>query len=404
MVLRLFSLLEGSNYAPFAVHAIRSILRLPHISFGSEVGKGQLLHHLRFSIDYLRRAHLLSQEGKPVNLFGVSSHLYYTEPSNLAMAVLLQHGVIHDICSQASAVEAERDLVILLCHLFGRKYLPEVYATTSNIHDLVQKGPSCVVLAPLHPKAREVLLAHQKQTLGIFSAYALAFSSQHADELGPDNRLPLSGMVVGPSDASALPRAPLFAHIFETARKPVARSLFVATSGHDDTFGDVGELVRTVRHGVHLNKHAIPTVEQILDPKLPLNAYLYDFFVHGQVDALVNMNGLRRGDLWFVIQAFHLVLITIRGDLENLLSNMSSNSDRDAALHEVDSDGHMADMSDDSGYYSSDPSEREKEGREEADQGIFERPRGVGDRDWKVYEVVNSITNQFSVKFKAMWA
>jgi hypothetical protein len=319
------------------------------------------------------------------------------------MAVLLQHGVIHDICSQANAVEAERDLVVLLCHLFGRRYLPEVYATTSNIHDLVQKGPSCVVLAPLHPKARAVLLAHQKQTLSIFSAYALAFSSQHADELGPDNRLPLSG-VVGPSDTSDLPRTPLFAHLSETARKPKARSLFVATSGHDDTFGDVGELARTVRHGVHLNKHAIPTVEHILAPKLPLNAYLYDFFVHGQVDALVNMNGLRRGDVWFVIQAFHLVLITIRGDLENLLSSMSIDPDRDAALHEAYSDGHMADMSDDSGYYSSDPSEREGKGGKEADQGIFQRPRGVRDRDWKVYEVVNSIANQFSVKFKAMWA
>jgi len=80
------------------------------------------------------------------------------------------------------------------------------------------------------------------------------------------------------------------------ARKPKARSLFVATSGHNDTFSDVGELARTVRHGVHLNKHSIPTVEYILDPKLPLNAYLYDFFIHGQVDALVNMNGLRRAD------------------------------------------------------------------------------------------------------------
>jgi hypothetical protein len=318
------------------------------------------------------------------------------------MAVLLQHGVIHDICSQASSVEAERDLVVLLCHLFGRIYLPEVYVTTNNIHDLAQKGPSCVVLAPLHPKARAVLHAHQKQTLGIFSAYALAFSSQHADELGPDNRLPLSG-VVGPSDTSALPQTPLFAHLSETARRPKARSLFVATSGHDDTFGDVGELARTVRHGVHLNKHAIPTVEHILNPKLPLNAYLYDFFVHGQVDALVNMNGLRRDDVWFVIQAFHLVLMTIRGDLENLLSNMSLDSGWDAALHETDSDSHTANISDDSGYYSSDPSGREEEGGE-ADQDIFQRPRGVRDRDWKVYEVVNSITHQFSVKFKAMWA
>jgi len=238
-----------------------------------------------------------------------------------------------------------------------------------------------------------VLLAHQKQTLGIFSAYALAFSAQHEDELGNDNRLPLSG-VVGPSDTSNLPHTSLFAHLSKMARKPKARSLFVATSGHNDTFGDVGELARTVRHGVHLNEHAIPTVEHILDPKLPLNAYLYDFFIHGQVDALVNMNGLRRGDVWFVLQAFHLALITIRGDLENLLLSMSKDSDCDAALHETNSDDHG------SGYCSSDPSER----GEEADQGVFERPRNVRDRDWKVYEVVDSITKQFGVKFKAMWA
>lgn len=157
------------------------------------------------ALDYLRRARLLSQEGNPINLFGIASHLYHTEPGNLAIAVLLQNGVIHDICSQASSVEAERDLVTLLCHLFGRRYLPEVYATTRSIHDLVQKGPSRVVLAPLHPKARAVLFAHQKETLSIFSAYASAFSSQHTEELGPENRLPLSGGVT----ASDLPIRPL---------------------------------------------------------------------------------------------------------------------------------------------------------------------------------------------------
>ena len=290
--------------------------------------------------------------------------------------------------------------MVLLCHLFGRRYLPEVYATTSNIRDLVQKGPSCVVLAPLHPMARAVLLAHQKETLGIFSAYALAFSSQHADELGPDNRLPLSG-VFGPSDTSTLPQTPLFVHLSETSRKPKVRSLFVATSGHDDMFGDVGELARTVRHGVFLNEHAIPTMENILDPKLPLNAYLYDFFVHGQVDALVNMNGLRRGEVWYLLQAFYLILMAIRGDLENLL--LSRSKDSDAAVHEGDADGHLANTSDDSGYHSSDPFEKEVVG-EEADESAFERPRGVLDRDWKVYELVNSITNEFGIKFKEMWA
>jgi len=400
MVLRLFSLLEGSGYDPYAVRAINSILRLPHISFGSDVGKSQLLHHLRFSIDYLRRVHLLTREGKPVNLFLVASHLYYMEPSNFAIAVLLQNGVIHDICSQASSVQAERDLMALLCHLFGRRYLREAYATTSNIRNLIEKGPSRVVLAPLRPKARAVLRAHQKETLDIFSAYAIAFSSQHVDELGLDNQLPLSGSIIGPSDTPSRPQTALFAHLIETAMKPKARSLFVATSGHGDVFGDVGELVRTVRHGVHLNEHAIPTVEDILNPELPLNAYLYDFFIHGQVDALVNMNGIRRGDVWYSLKAFHLVLTTIRGELENLLMRMPKGSG--VASHEVELDDNPEDVSGDSGYLSIDPSESEE--TEEATQSAFERPGSVLDRDWRVYEVFDSITNQFEEKFKATWA
>jgi len=356
------------------------------------------IRSVAFSDFHTSASALLDQEGKPVNLFGIASHLYYTEPSNLAITVLLQLGVIHEICSQTSSVDAERDLVVLLCHLFGRRYLPEVYATTDNIHDLIKKGPSRVVLPPLHPKARGILAAHQKEILDIFGAYALAFSSQHADELGPDNRLPLSGQIIGPCDASTRPQTALFAHIAETAAQPKARSLFVATSGHDDTFGGVGELVRTVRHGVHLNEHAIPTVERILDPELPLNAYLYDFFVHGQVDALVNMNGIRRGDVWYALEAFHLVLTTIRGDLENLLLTMS----KDAAPHQGElEDG--VEASEDSGYQSIDPSEWGEAG-DGADPAAFKRPRGTFDRDWRVFEVVNSVTNEFGAKFKAMWA
>ncbi|KAN0130735.1 hypothetical protein V8E53_011410 [Lactarius tabidus] len=410
MVLRLFNLLEGSGYSPYSVDAIRSILRLPHISFGSDVGKNQLLHHLRFSIEYLRRAHLLNQVGKPINLFGIAAHLYYTEPGNLALTALLQGGVIHDICSQPNSNQAERDLVALLCHLFSRRYLPPVYASASNIRDLIQKGPSRVVLPPLQAKARALLSGHQKETLGIFRAYALAFSSQHADELGPDDRLPLSGITFGPIDNSTCPQTALFVHLSQTALRPKARSLFVAMSGHGDAFGSVGELVRTVRRGVHLNERAIPTVEDILDPELPLNAYMYDFFVHGQEDALVNMNGIRRGNVWYALEAFNLVLVTIRGDLENLLLRTSREPPRAAELDDGTEDAR------DSGYGSLDPSGRAEEEEEEADgdegeggeagSGLasFMRPRGVPDRDWRVYEIVNNITNEFEVKFKAMWA
>jgi ATP-dependent RNA helicase DDX60 len=81
MTLRLLNLLVGSNDAPVAVHAIRSLLTLPQISVSSESGRDQILHHLRFSIDYLRRAKLLDAQGVPLNLYGIAAHLYYTEPS-----------------------------------------------------------------------------------------------------------------------------------------------------------------------------------------------------------------------------------------------------------------------------------------------------------------------------------
>jgi hypothetical protein len=81
MTLRLLNLLVGSNDAPVAVNAIRSLLTLPQISVSSQSGRDQILHHLRFSIDYLRRSKLLDAKGIPLNLYGIAAHLYYTEPA-----------------------------------------------------------------------------------------------------------------------------------------------------------------------------------------------------------------------------------------------------------------------------------------------------------------------------------
>ena len=107
MTLRLFNLLSGSEYAPFAVRATTSILRLPHVGYKSDVGSEQVAHFMRFSIDYLRRAGLLDPQGNPINLFGIASHLYYTEPSNLALVALFRHGVIHRICCRSEEHTSE---------------------------------------------------------------------------------------------------------------------------------------------------------------------------------------------------------------------------------------------------------------------------------------------------------
>ena len=76
MALRLFNLLDGSNGSDFATYAIRSLISLPQITVNFDIGRDHLLHHLRFSIEYLRRSGLLDKSGKPINSFVIAAHLY----------------------------------------------------------------------------------------------------------------------------------------------------------------------------------------------------------------------------------------------------------------------------------------------------------------------------------------
>lgn len=81
LVLRLCNLLEESNRAPNVVKAINALMSLPRVSFSSDVGHDYLVHHVQFSVEYLRRNGLLSEEGKPMNLFAVAGHLYVSRLS-----------------------------------------------------------------------------------------------------------------------------------------------------------------------------------------------------------------------------------------------------------------------------------------------------------------------------------
>ncbi|KAI0048817.1 P-loop containing nucleoside triphosphate hydrolase protein [Auriscalpium vulgare] len=401
LVLRLFDLLHGSKYSPYAVRAVRSIVRLPQISFGSEIGGSQLLHHLRFSIEYLRRAHLLDGEGNPMNLFAIASHIYHTEPSNFALVALLQSGVVHDICNGPNAQE---ELVVLLCHLFGRRNLPEAYATADNVRDLIRSGPSRVVLPRMDARARDVLLAHQEETTRIFTAYAFEFASQHATALGQDDSLPLSQTVFGASrDTDVTPTSPLHVYLNSTAISPIVRSPFVANSGHSDRFANIEDLASTVRRGIHLNGHAIPSFERITatpeDSRKPfvLNAYLYDFYMHGQDAALVNMNGIRRGDVWYVLQDFHLTLTAIRSAVHQMIVKRGGQQVLDSQfLETLDPAEQDADVEDPERPVVSD-SESSTSG-EEAPKDDSKK------RDWKVYQVLDTVTEEFGRKFRAMWA
>lgn len=391
MVLRLFNLLQGSNYAPYAVDAVRSILRLPHVSFTSDISKDELMHHTRFSIDYLRRTNLLDEHGNPINLFGLTAHLYYTEPSNFAMATLLRSGVVQDICSDPSVENAKRSLLHVLCHLFGRRNVPRVYMEAENTKTLLAKSPSRVILAPLVEPARDALRNHDQTTLRIFNGYAIAYAQQRASELGPDQTLPLSGKQFT-GDAES-PSSLISQHLRSTANQVCARSVFVANSGHTDVFRTIDDLAQNVRSGIHIKEHGIPSFRHMTtENPHALNAYILDFYVHGQVEALVVYNGIRRGEIWYLLQDFTLTLKAIRASLAQMIDSRArgANDDSEAALEETDFLQGM------------DPAEMDQDNDSQG-TGI-RRPTGVSDSEWRTFETIHALTEDFEAKFRAMWA
>ncbi|KAE9406161.1 P-loop containing nucleoside triphosphate hydrolase protein [Gymnopus androsaceus JB14] len=397
LILRLFNLLQGSNYADFAVQSIKSIMSLPRISHRSDMGRDQVLHHVRFSIEYLRQSGLLDYEGKPTNLFGMATHLYYTEPSNFALVHLFESGVIHQICSDPSSVKAEEDLLLLLCHLFGRKYVSRNYARSKSIARLKKKYPSRIILPPLPRGIGEQLQRHNNDILRMFSSYALSYASEHQSSLGIDNILPLSGPA-----ADTLPiESPFIEHLNQTKIAPIARSIFAATSGLDDHFTSISDLVSTVRNGIYLHEHAIPSMQHLIDysdipnpghpPEHEINAYILDFYTHSQLLTLAVANGIRRGDVWYYLQDFELVLKAIRSSLQELLIQLSL-----ARSKGVDVD----DLLD------SDEVEEKENDDEDGDEGIdgFKRPPNTSDRDWKVYEIFDLVTTNFVEKYHKIFA
>ena len=446
LILRLFNILEGSEYAPAAVKAVQRLFRLPQVSFGSEEGKHQLLHHLRFSIDYLRRARLLDEQGRPFNLFGIASHLYYTEPSNFALVTLLRHGVLHRICAQPSAIRAKREFILLMSHLFGRRYLPGSYLKSGNTAEIIRRSASMVILPPLSEDARRVLATHEEEILRIFTGYALTYSSLRSAELGEDTRLPLSDIEFGGTPNT---EARFGTWLRETSVRVTARSLFVANSGHDDRFESVADLARTARRGLSFNEHAIPSLAPIIAAPTgeavsnmeendsgnrssghphtkhhahahtsALNAYILDFYTHGQVQPLSDANAIRRGDVWFVLQDFALTLMTVRGVLEQLIVRKREPTDVREGSDAGENEGEGGESEDlDSGFIDTgDPTEKD-DGGEDADQdggrklavqagsgATRAKPVWVSERDWRVLEVIREATEEFDEKFKAMWA
>lgn len=270
LVLRLFTLLHDSKGSPYAKKAINSLLSQPRLYLGGENFQEQVLHHLRYSIEYLRRQYLIGKDGRPLNFAGTVSHLYYTESSSFAFHCLLKDGFFNKLCANFSLKGKSEErildtLMLVMAHLFGRRFCRR--ADQEFVDQVVKRHSSYVFLPKMPADAEKSLRAHNAETLQVFSTYVKTFAEQHSDRLGADRKLPLTEVLVGGEPSTGK------ANFLESLPPATIRSAFVALSGHGDQFETIAELCRTARSGVWLEEAAIPHVALYPDEaQMPLNA------------------------------------------------------------------------------------------------------------------------------------
>jgi ATP-dependent RNA helicase DDX60 len=337
-VLRILSLLHGTDNAKYAMDMVDALLSKPRLLQGGEEFKHQVLHHVRYSIEYLRSQGLLNGKGQPIGFASCASRLYWVESSAFALHALVKAGYFHDMVReyQRDPEHTLRKLMLVLCHLFGRR--PMRVIDSQDEKEFIKKSVSLVYLPELPAEAATILNEHNKQTLQTYQGYVSTFVDQHCKE--PDVELPLTRTIVTPTgshDSMTLP---------EGLPATRMRSPFVALSGQTDDFKSVSELCDTVRSGVFLEKAVIPHLDMGEELTTPLNAYLYDFYMTGSVKVLIEANMISRGDVWFLLNDFSFIMATIVTSFENLLDPK-----HDGDLDMSEGDDEEGDFADDDGAH-----------------------------------------------------
>ncbi|KAJ4307321.1 hypothetical protein N0V88_000704 [Collariella sp. IMI 366227] len=358
LILRLFILLHGTNNSDFADGAVRSLLTQNRLYMGGPAAKMSIAHHLRFSIDYLRRQHLLSATGTPLNFAGLVGHLYYTESAAFAFHALLQEGYFHTLCApfsnhmSAAAWRAlSLELVLTLSHLFLRR------PTT---------------LPPLPEHARAILAAHNAQTLAIFRAY-----------LTPT-----------------------------TIRSP-----FAALSGSTDfDFATPSELCETARAGSAAGGECRAGVE-LGQVELVLAGFLQTRRRGGAGEE----NGVGGAEVWFVLREFELVLAA-GGEFEGFLRPGEEEGEEGGWGEDWEEEGREMEEEVQKKVvvekkkkkkvvvdsWEEEVSEEDEEEEEEADGQAESVPSWDRDGDGqslvKVYKAFRKVEQEFKALFKKMWA
>lgn len=313
------------------VAATRRLVQHPFFRMGSQGQDDnvQMMHQLLFCCDLLMDDHMKlytplpsGKDIEPTSLSSLLGHLYFMDaPSNFIFISLLQSGLIDNLVSSFSG-EREDDidarnkaLLHILANIICTRPLPTQMRTPESGHD--------VKLSKLPTQFTEHLRRYNGHVLARYSSFVRRYAAVRGTEehagFGSANELPgckpeFASVLAGTSKLAAdVPENSALAFLRKSQIVTVARSAFVATSGHGDKFESLGDLLGSLREGIYLDKRLVPIYSGL---DRPVNSYVFDFFEHGMRSPLSKDNGLRDSRLYDTLNKFCHAVRVIKESLD----------------------------------------------------------------------------------------
>ncbi|XP_007527285.3 probable ATP-dependent RNA helicase DDX60 [Erinaceus europaeus] len=326
LVLRLMLLTSKGDDPEDAEAKVLSVLKHSLMSFKQPRAQDMLKLYFLFTLQLLVKEGYLDQEGNPTGFAGLVSHLHYHEPSNLVFVSFLVKGLFHDLCqptrkgSKSFSQDVMEKLMLVLAHLFGRRYLP------ARLQDTKPKFyQSKVFLEDLPENFNAALKEHNKNIKKDFSFF-LQIVSRLAD-MKKEYQLPLSKIDFTGKESD---KSQFVSHLMNCKEGKVAISPFACLSGNfDDDLLKFQNPSCVVLHTVSIHHYQAPILNsQKFDNqgrRMPLNAYALDFYKHGSLTGLSQDNRMNKGEAYELLKDFALTLKSISVSLRELCENEDDN-------------------------------------------------------------------------------
>ncbi|KAL4679709.1 hypothetical protein H8959_009359 [Pygathrix nigripes] len=326
LVLRLMLLASKGDDPEDAKAKVLSVLKHSLLSFKRPRAMKTLKLYFLFSLQLLIKEDYLNKNGTPKKFAGLASYLHGHEPSNLVFVNFLKRGLFHNLCKPAwkGAQQFSQDvmekLVLVLANLFARKYIPAKFQNAD-----LSFYQSKVILAELPEDFKAALHEYNLAVMKDFASFLLIASK--SVNMKNEYQLPLSRIKFTGKECED---SQLVSHLMSCKEGRAAVSPFVCLSGNADN-----DLLRpeTVNQVILRTIGVSGAQAPLLWPgkldnrgrRMPLNAYVLNFYQHNCFTRLDQTNGMRMGQLLKCLKDFAFSIQAISDSLSELCENEHDN-------------------------------------------------------------------------------